>query len=223
MDCLITENAYYGPYKKLWKALHLPCEIKPADCIVGFGNYNTDIPKRAAELYFAGFAPVVLFTGGLGRNTEGRQAVAEADLFANVALAEGVPEDAILIENRSRNTKENIEFTRQLLEEHDIHAKSLLGVHQPFMEKRIAAAFPVYWPEVQFSVTSPQVDIPTFFVHAAELGISGRTVIEETVGDFQRMKLYAEMGWQKPVEFSDDVLEAYNALVRMGYTGQLAK
>ena len=222
MKDLITARPFYGPYMKLWDALHLPCKIEQADCIIGFGNYNLDIPKRAAELYHAGYAPVVLFTGGFGRNTEGRQKLAEADLFASVALAEGVPEGSILIENKSTNTKENIHFSRDLLVKHGISAKRVLGVHQPFMEKRIAAAFPIYWPEAAFTVTSPQIDIPAFFAHAASLGISEKTVIEETVGDFQRMKLYAEKGWQEPVEFSEEVWNAYHILVEMGYGAQLA-
>ena len=218
----ITDKPFYGPYMKLWDALQSHCRIEKADCIIGFGNYNLDIPKRAAELYHAGYAPVILFTGGFGRNTEGRQRLPEAEAFAAVALSEGVPEESILIENKSTNTKENIHFSRGLLESHGIYAKKVLGVHQPFMEKRIAAAFPVYWPEAEFTVTSPQIDIPAFFAHAASLGIDEKTVIEETVGDFQRMKLYAEKGWQKPVEFSEEVRQAYNTLVEMGYGAQLA-
>ena len=45
-------------------------EPTKADCIVGFGNFNTDIARRAAELYHQGYAPKILFTGGLGRNTK---------------------------------------------------------------------------------------------------------------------------------------------------------
>ena len=53
----------------LWDYLCLHQPPKKADCIVGFGCYNEDIPRRAAQLYRDGFAPWVLFTGGLGRNT----------------------------------------------------------------------------------------------------------------------------------------------------------
>lgn len=49
----------------LWDYLCLHQTPEKADCIVGFGCYNEDIPRRCAQLYREGFAPYVLFTGGL--------------------------------------------------------------------------------------------------------------------------------------------------------------
>ena len=43
------------------------------------------------------------------------------------------------------------------------------------------------------------------------------------VGDFQRMDLYAKRGYQIPQEIPQSAWDAFNALVSMGYTGQLAK
>ena len=99
---------------------------------------------------------VVLFTGRLGRNTEGLLPEPEAVRFTRVAMDCGVPETAILLEQASTNTKENILFTRRLMEERDIPHQRILGVHQPFMERRITAAMGIYWPEQAFRVTSPR-------------------------------------------------------------------
>ena len=66
-----------------------------ADVIIGFGNFNTDIARRAAELYHQGYAPKILFTGGLGRNTDGMLPESEAIRFAKEAMACGVPEEDI--------------------------------------------------------------------------------------------------------------------------------
>ena len=82
-------------------------------------------------------APKVLFTGGLGRNTEGLLPEPEAVRFAKVAMECGVPAEDILIEDKSTNTKENIEFIRELLGKEHIPTNHILGVHQPFMERRI--------------------------------------------------------------------------------------
>lgn len=217
----ISRQDFYEPLTILWSCLRRRSELRTADCIVGFGNYNLDIGIRAAELYHAGYAPKVLFSGGFGRNTEGLQNMTEADSFAEVALKNGVPEKDIIIENRSRNTAENINFTRGLLSENGISPSCLIGVHQPFMERRIASAFDVYWPEVELLTTSYECDIPTFFDHAASYGISMKTVIEELVGDFQRMELYADLGYQSRQEFPPEAREAYARLVELGYTGQL--
>ena len=132
----------------LWDYLCLHQTPEKADCIVGFGCYNEDIPRRCAQLYREGFAPYVLFTGGLGRNTAEMWTESEAERFGAIALGEGVPESALLLEPRSTNTAENISFTRQLLEERQIPVSSVLGVHKPYMERRIYAAWKNYWPRM---------------------------------------------------------------------------
>ena len=206
----------------IWDYLCLHEEPKKADVIVGFGNFNTDIAARAAELYLKGYAPKILFTGGLGRNTEGLLPESEALRFARTAMACGVPEDDIILEDKSRNTKENIDFTREILESRGIPHAHILGVHQPFMERRIVAAMGVYWPEQSFSVTCPQVTIPEYLKRAKEQGISENASVSVIVGDFQRIELYAKLGYQLPQYIPPEAWQAYHALVAMGYDTQLA-
>ena len=214
---------YLQPLQVIWDYLGLHQQVEKADVIVGFGNFNTDIARRAAQLYLDGYAPKVLFTGGLGRNTEGLLPEPEAHRFARGAMECGVPERDILLEDRSTNTKENIDFTRLLLEEKGIPHNRILGVHQPFMERRIVAAMGVYWPEQSFTVTCPQVTIPEYLNRAREQGISENASISVIVGDFQRIELYAQLGYQLPQYIPPEAWEAYHTLVAMGYDKQLAK
>lgn len=218
----IVNQPFYEPLCIIWDYLRRPSEMKKADCIAGFGNYNCDIGIRAAELYHEGYAEKVLFSGGFGRNTLGVLNTTEAERFAETAARHGVPEKDILIENRSTNSAENIEFTRRMLEENGIFAKRLIVVHQPFMERRIAAAFDIAWSDVELLTTSPRTDIPTFFEHAVLYGVNEKMVVEEIVGDFQRMDLYAEKGWQSRQEIPETAREAFHKLVELGYGGQLA-
>ena len=211
------------PLQVIWDYLCLHQAPQKADVIVGFGNFNEDIPRRAAELYLQGYAPKILFTGGLGRNTVGLLPESEAARFARVAMSCGVPEEAIIKEDKSTNTAENIHFTKALLEELNVPHDHILGVHQPFMERRINAAMGVYWPEQRFSVTSPQVTIPEYLEAAKAQGITENASISVIVGDFQRMKLYADKGWQLPQEIPDTAWEAFHRLVALGYDKQLAK
>lgn len=214
---------FLQPLQVIWDYLGMHQTPEKADCIVGFGNFNTDIARRAAELYRQGLAPVVLFTGGLGRNTEGLLPEPEAHRFARVAMACGVPEQAIVLEPDSTNTAENILFTRRLLEQRGIPHDRILGVHQPFMERRITAAMGVYWPEPQFSVTSPQVTIPEYLAKSKAQGITENAAVSVIVGDFQRMDLYAKKGYQIPMEIPAEAWEAFHTLVAMGFDTQLAK
>ena len=214
---------FLEPLQVIWDYLCLREEPEKADCIVGFGNFNTDIARRAAQLYHEGWAPKILFTGGLGRNTEGLLPEPEAVRFAKVAMECGVPEEDIILEDQSTNTKENIVFTRQKLESLGIPHECILGVHQPFMERRITAAMGVYWKELDFKVTSPQVTIPQYLEAASKQGISPNASVSVIVGDFQRMDLYAKLGYQLPQYIPDEAWTAFHQLVAMGYDKQLAK
>ena len=214
---------FLEPLQVIWDYLGMHQTPEKADVIVGFGNFNTNIARRAAELYLRGLAPVVLFTGGLGRNTEGLLPEPEAVRFARVAMECGVPEKAILLEPESTNTAENILFTRRLLEQRGIPHERILGVHQPFMERRITAAMGVYWPEQAFRVTSPQVSITDYLADAKKQGVTENAAVSVIVGDFQRMDLYAKKGYQTPQYIPPEAWEAFHALVAMGFDKQLAK
>ena len=207
----------------LWDYMHLNQDVEKADVIVGFGCYDEDIPKRCAELYHAGFAPFVAFSGGLGRNTSGIWTKTEAERFAAIAVAEGVPEERIILENKSTNSAENLLFTPKVLAEQRIRAEKIIAVHKPYMERRLRAAMQVYWPDVQAVYTSPQVTLEEHIAHAEAIGMTERGVIETIVGDIQRMELYAHKGYQVPVEIPAQVWNAFEKLVKQGYTGQLAK
>ena len=214
---------FLEPLQVIWDYLGMHQTPEEADVIVGFGNFNTNIARRAAELYRQGLAPVILFTGGLGRNTEGLLPEPESVRFARVAMECGVPEKAILLEPESTNTAENILFTRRLLEERGIPHERILGVHQPFMERRITAAMGVYWPEQAFRVTSPQVSITDYLADAKKQGVTENAAVSVIVGDFQRMDLYAKKGYQTPQYIPPEAWEAFHKLVEMGFDKQLAK
>lgn len=66
--------------------------------------------ERGIELYQAGLAPVIVMSGG----PSGRLAEPVANRMAALAIASGVPQDAILIEGRSYSTLQNALFTRAL-------------------------------------------------------------------------------------------------------------
>ena len=214
---------FMQPLQVIWDYLGMHQQPQKADCMVGFGNFNHNIARRAAELYHAGYAPKVLFTGGLGRNTDGLFREPEAVRFAKVAIECGVPEADVILEDKSTNTKENIEFTREKLKSLGMPCNKLLGVHQPFMERRISAAFGVYWPETELIVTSPQVTIEEYLRDAEKQGITHNAAISVIVGDFQRMDLYAKLGYQIPQEIPEEAWKAFHALVVQGYDKQLVK
>lgn len=218
MNTVVYENL-----KVIWDYMKLDMALEPGDCIVGFGCYNDDIALRCAQLYRDDYAPRVLFTGGLGRNTLGLWTQTEAERFAAIAMEAGVPRENIIIENRSTNSAENILFTHARLEEAGLDAGRLICVHKPFMERRLYAAMQVYWPEARAIYTSPQLTLEEYIRNSVAQGLSEKTVIDVMVGDFQRMDVYAKKGYQVPQDIPAQAREAFHVLVSLGYTGELVK
>jgi len=122
--------------KILWDYHHMQHTLKKCDCILVLGSHDLRVAERGAELYLQGYAPLVIFSGGLGRLTNGMWTETEADQFAQIAIEKGVPKEAILIENKSTNTGENILFTQQLLAQHRLNPQSFIVVQKPYMERR---------------------------------------------------------------------------------------
>lgn len=211
----------YDNLKIIWDYMHMNMQLEYADCIVGFGNYNDDIALRAADLYRQGYSGRILFTGGLGRNTNDLWVGSEAERFCDIAIKHGIPKKDIIIENKSTNTAENILYTRELLQKLSINIDKIIAVHQPFMERRIFAALKIYWPEVDALITSPQLTIHEYIKNSVAQGLDEKTVIDVIVGDFQRIDVYAKRGYQIPQFVPNNVYAAYNKLVEMGYTSQL--
>lgn len=67
---------------------------------------------HAARLFHAGKAPVLVMSGG---SVLAKSATSEADVMRQFALDLGVPGVAIVLEERSRNTRENARFTAEIL------------------------------------------------------------------------------------------------------------
>lgn len=203
--------------KKIWDYHHVNHTLVKSDCILTLGSHDTRVADRAADLYLEGWAPLLIFAGGLGRLTEGMWTESEADLFAHIAMEKGVPEKAILIENRSTNTGENIQLVRQLLQSKNLNPQTFIIVQKPYMERRSLATFEKNWTGKQFVVTSPQISFEEY--PTAEIPLE--KVINIMVGDLQRIKIYPEKDFQTYQEIPDDVWQAYERLVALGFDKQL--
>ena len=203
----------------IWDYHHLHHRLQPADLILALGSNDTRVADRAAELYLAGWAETLIFSGGSGALTRDRFDRPEAEIFADIARDRGVPARAILIEPHSTNTGENIVFSRRLLAERGIEPKRIILVQKPYMERRAYATFKKIWPEPELIVTSPESsfeDYPT-----ADLPFD--LVVNIMVGDLQRIRLYPGLGFQIEQEIPDEVWEAGQKLIALGYNRHLVK
>lgn len=205
--------------KKIWEYMHMHHVLKKADCIFVLCSYDTRVATYAADLFLKGYAPYLLFSGGFTELTKKRFSKSEAETFADIAIAHGVPPDKILIENESVHTADNIECSKKLLFEKGLDFHSFILVQKPFNERRTYATFKQWWPEKECTITSPSISYEDY----PDEKISKDLMINNMVGDFQRIRVYADRGWQVPQKIPADVWHAYEELAILGFNKTLVE
>ncbi|MHA7129030.1 YdcF family protein [Algoriphagus namhaensis] len=99
-----------------------------------FFHKGADRITHALQLYRMGKIKKILITGGQGLNPVNPQS--EAELLKRFLLMTGMPESDILIEDQSKNTAQNAQFTKVFLE------KNQISIDQEFV--LITSAFHMY-------------------------------------------------------------------------------
>ena len=209
--------------EKIWRYHRLNHELRHADAILVLCSHDTSVAERGAQLFLDRWAPLLIFSGGLGSITKHLWSEPEADQFARIAVQMGVPRENILIENRSTNTGENVLFTKQLLAERTLDPHTFIVVQKPYMERRSYATFKKLWPEKDVLVTSPQASFEEYLAAYSNASLTPDDVISIMVGDLQRIQVYPARGFQIQQEIPDDVLDAYDELVTAGYDRHLVQ
>lgn len=99
--------------------------------VLGAAQYN-GIPSplfqrrldHAIQLYRDGIAPVLIFTGGKGRELD---VTTEAEAAQAYAISRGVPKGAILTEDRGTNTLESLQSVESILRDRGMHSAVLVS------------------------------------------------------------------------------------------------
>jgi uncharacterized SAM-binding protein YcdF (DUF218 family) len=209
--------------RKIWDYHRLDHQLAHADAILVLCSYDISVAVRGAELFLQEWAPLLIFSGGLGTITRRLWNEPEADQFARVATRMGVPNDRILVENRSTNTGENVRFTKLLLAGKRLDPHSFIVVQKPYMERRSYATFRKVWPEKDLRVTSPQISMDEYLSKYSNDALSPDEVVAIMVGDLQRIRDYPAKGFQIEQDIPVDVWQAYQELVRAGYDQHLVR
>ncbi len=201
----------------LWDYMKLGQPLQKAGALLVMGSHDLRVAEYGAKLFLEGWAPLIFCSGGWGNFTREIWYEAEAVKFARVAEELGVPRQKIFIEDGSTNTGENVLFSRELLRRKSIHPESILLVHKPYMERRALATFQALWPEMPARVSSPAIDMLDY----PNRDISMENMLHIMVGDFQRILVYPQKGFQVEQPIPGLVMAAYLYLVKEGYIHHL--
>ena len=172
----------------LWKFLALADPPVHADVIFVFGSQDLQVPRHAASLYRAGYAPTVLVTGHYGRMTQNIFEKPEALVFKDVLVGAGVPSQSIVVEPTARNTLENVTQGLSLLQQKKFLCQSVLLVAKPFVMRRCVATFARQAPNVRVCCCPHTDDI------AASIDRKHFSFAIRLVEELDRIDLYAQNG-----------------------------
>jgi uncharacterized SAM-binding protein YcdF (DUF218 family) len=196
---------------------HVPI---PADAILALGTNDLRVAEHAANLYHRDFGRLLLCTGGIAHQGDLLATPwdrSEAEMYAEVARALGVPDNRILLETRATNTAENIRYARAIFEALAEPPRNLVIAVKPFMQRRTWATLAVEWPEMPASLSSPSLTLDEYFTK----DLPPNKIIPILMGDLQRIWIYGKRGWSAPQRIPDQVREAFEFLKQEGFTQHL--
>lgn len=141
-------------------------EDKPEICDVILipGTSKSTISETAAKLYHAGYAPYILPSGQYssknGRfSTENMDNPRYAGEYASeyayckhILMENGVPESAILQEDRATNSMENAMYSAQVLRSVGLEVKKAILCCQAFHARRAFLSYACHFPDTNLVV-----------------------------------------------------------------------
>jgi uncharacterized SAM-binding protein YcdF (DUF218 family) len=203
-----------------WDYMRLVHQPEPADAILTLGSFDPQAAVHAASLWKAGLAPVIIMSGGIAHRGDVLDTGwdrSEAQVFAEIAVGEGVSPGAILLEDRAQNTGDNFVFGLSVAERANVRPKKLLVVAKPYMTRRGFATGRKLRPDLELLMQCEQIDARRYFAREPD---PERTMLA-LVGDLHRIIVYPALGFQIAQEMPLAVRGALRALVDAGYSGRL--
>lgn len=196
---IITNGVTEEQKKKLLNMWHYLAEddggeVEAADMIFVFGGPEDTKAKRAAELYLAGKAPQIIFTGDTQRALRDLPHESESVRDQKIAIAAGVPESATIVERTSFNTPGNVENAIEILRSVEPFPTSFILINLPWYLRRATNTFITYWRNAPKPYTRIQRVNAGSSQYAAENYFLHRRGLEYVVFEYLKIKQARDMG-----------------------------
>jgi uncharacterized SAM-binding protein YcdF (DUF218 family) len=197
------------PLRVAWNFMRLVHRPEPSDAILTLGSFDPQAAVHAASL-----SGGIAHRGGVLDTGWDRS---EARVFADAAIGEGVPEAAILLEDRAQNTGDNFVLGLEVAGRAGLRPKKLLVVAKPYMTRRGFATGRKLVPEIELLMQCEEIDVARYFAREPD---PERTMLA-LVGDLHRIIVYPRLGFQVVQDVPPAVTDALGRLVAAGYGGRL--
>ena len=145
-------------------------ELEKADVIFVPGNGYPDMAELAANLYSQGFAPLVVPSGRYSitvgrfggvlkhRDKYDGDYSTEWEFLRDVLIKNGVPEEAVLREDRASYTYENALYSRDALFSAGVAVKKAILCCKNYHAGRSLMYYQTVFPDTEFIVRTVSVD-----------------------------------------------------------------
>jgi uncharacterized SAM-binding protein YcdF (DUF218 family) len=214
----ILPDALRADVEVLWDYHDMHHTVRRCDIGIGLGGHDLSVATYTAELFQQGMFPRIVFTRANAPTTVDRFPRGEAVHYREHAIELGVPGDAILIETKATNTRQNIEYTRKLLAAEGIEVTSAVLISRPYQQRRAYSTAKKLWPELEIVCASRPLPLDEYIVSIGDVN----RVINMLVGDTtQRIIEYPKRGFAISQEMPAKVQAAYRRLVDAGFTSRL--
>jgi uncharacterized SAM-binding protein YcdF (DUF218 family) len=144
------------PYDCITDFIFVETEIDRSDVILVPGGSHPQLMEKATALYRGGYAPYILPSGGANPKLPGYES--EWQYLREIALNLGVPEGAILKEDKARNTFENAEFSLKILHSLRIPVDSAILVCKAHHARRALLTYQSVFPDSIVFFVAPVID-----------------------------------------------------------------
>lgn len=195
--------------ERLWRYLaSFECKGR-CDAVVVCCSYDLRVCDYACELIENGISDRLVLSGKTGHWTGMLWDVPEASVFWERAKSRGIDEGAVVLEESATNIGENIAKSKALIPD----AKTVTFVTKPNTLLRVKLTVPVQWPGIRAYTSCPGIRFPEDVSNV--VGLFG--LINEMVGDIERIMEYPRLGYQVEHEFPSEILESWEYLKRKGF------
>lgn len=172
-------------FNKIYDYLSQEDSLEKADLIFVFGAKTLYRIKKGVELYQRKLGNILMLSGGHSSyNPE--QKIAEAEIYKEFALKNGVPNANIITEDKSISMPDNVKRSLNLLDSRNIYPRSIILVNSPYDQRRGWAYFEKYLPE---GVKLIRVNCESGSEYSRDFWYMNKNGIKAVVNTFIKMKI----------------------------------
>jgi uncharacterized SAM-binding protein YcdF (DUF218 family) len=142
------------PFDCITNFIFVETEMVPADVILIPGASQPQLMEKATFLYHKGLAPYILPSGGENPRIE----TTEWNFLRNVGITKGLPEEAILKEDKAQNTFQNARFSLEVLKSKGITPNKVIMVCKGYHSRRALLTYQTEFPKETEFFISPIID-----------------------------------------------------------------